>query len=151
MSLILQKRHVEVATRGGLVTFAIGNVRWSLEFDLALLIASGLRFHGRLAKLCAGDQRNFFAMAGVLVDLEGPKAKRKRWGATLPERLRKHDVSVDHQGGQVRLRIGRHTATFPYAEAQKVAKWLRLRGKEAKNLANERAHWSEIAPLEVFA
>ncbi|HRC61697.1 MAG TPA: hypothetical protein PLX85_00565 [Dehalococcoidia bacterium] len=151
MSEILQQRHVEVAAQGEIVTMAIGNVRWSLEFDLALLIASGLRHFGRIAKLCAGDQHNFFAMSGVLVDLNAPKPRRKRWGEALPERLRKHDVTVNHRGQLVTLRIGRHTVSFPYAEAQKVAKWLRLRGKQARNAANERAHWSRIAPMEAFA
>ncbi len=148
MTQLLTKRHIEVAACGEIVTFAIGNVSWSLEFELALSISAALRHHGRIAKLCAADPRNLFAVAGVLTDLNAPKTRRQRWGSALPERLRRHDVAVDNQGQIVRLRIGRITATFPYSEAQKVAKWLRLRGKQAKLKAGEVGHWSQIARFD---
>ena len=144
MGLLLQKAHVAVSTRVELVVLAIGNVTWSLEFDLALQISAALKHHARVAKACAGDDSRIFAVAGILHDASAPKTRRQRWAEALPERLRGRDVAVNNRGQLVTLRIGPTTATIPYKDAQRIAKWLRMRGKQAKNRTGERAHWSQI-------
>lgn len=146
---MLQQRQVQVAARGEVVTFAIGNVAWSLPFDLALRIAALMKYHARISKAIANCGRTSFSVAGVLTDLNAERPKRKRFDEELPAFLRERDIEVSHAGQMVSLRIGRHVASMAWTDANRIAKWLRLRGKQARNIANERAHWAQIARVSL--
>ncbi len=145
---MLTRQNLAVAARGEVVTLAVGNVAWSLEFDFTLKLAGVLAYEARLAKSIANCGRSgSWNVASVLTDLNAPPKRRQRFEKALPEFLRSHDVVVRHRGQLVDIGIGSHTLTLGWEDARKVAKWLRLRGKQARNAANERAHWSKIAQV----
>lgn len=146
--MIQQETGVDVRAQGELVVLAFGNVRYSIEFVLALRIAAALKFNARLAKLCSGDDSRRFSCAGVLTDANAERLRRKRFGQRLPELLRAHDVDVSHEGQLVTLRFGRATRKMAHRDASTLSQWLRVRGKEAKANAGERAHWSDLVPRD---
>jgi hypothetical protein len=140
---MLQRQAVAVMNVGELVVLTIGDFKRSLEFATALELAALMRREARYAKASAGDSAWRHNCAAVLSDLAAEsrlQAKRAR----LPERLNREQISVKAEGQIVRVTFGRTTAGIPYIVAAQIAQWLRLRGKIARNAANESAHWTKL-------
>jgi hypothetical protein len=149
---IARKMAVDVSQDGELVKLKIGELTYSLEFDLALRISALLLVEGRAARRIALGVNAFprFRSEGVLTDLNASKKRRKRW-ETLATNLKNKDVSVVGQGATVSLRFGKQVMDLPWNGALAIAQWLRIHGKGARNQAGEKAHWSEIAGMKVRA
>lgn len=145
MSALLREQRVELACKGELVVLKMGNVELSIEFPLALQIATVMKHEARMAKLYAGIQWRTTTALGTLHDAAAEKPKRKRFMEVLPERLNAKDVDIRAQGQMVMVRFGHIKAGLPFAAAETISQWIRLRGKEAKRNAGELAHWSSIA------
>lgn len=141
---LLRRYYAEVSCRGELVLLQLGNLTFSIEFPVALQIAAAMRHEARMAKLFAGVKERGFYCVGVISDLNAPKPKRKRFMENLPELLRARNVTVRQEGQLVLLKFGRAEARIPFETARMIAQWLRVRGKEAKRNAGEKAHWSRI-------
>lgn len=104
-----------------------------------------MKVEARFARIAAGAGTSWNVF-GVLTDLNAPAPKRRRFVAELPERLKARQISVNQVGQLVEVRIGSAVMGFPFREAAKVAQWIRVRGKEARNNAREKAHWSKLVP-----
>ena len=65
--------------------------------------------------------------------------------------LSRQRMSVEARGEMVRLTIGNAHVDMPYETAIQLSQWLRVRGKQARNTAGERAHWSQIVTGEMIA
>lgn len=147
MSGLLTKHPIAVSCVGTLVVLAIGNVRRSLEFPLALQLAAAMKHEARMAKLSSGRNERGLHVFGVLHNAQAERPQRKRFMDRVPELLKPHGLAVYAEGQIVRLKIDKATAGLPYPVARTVAQWLRIRGKEAKRNAGERRHWSEIGNM----
>ena len=145
MSSIAQAMAVEFATLGELVVISIGNVAFSVEFNVALRVSAEMLEAARTAKRAANDSNRRFRVAGHLQDVEAEKVALSRWNRAAPPRLKTQDVSVRPVGTQVAWRLGKTVAEIPYEAALTFSQWLRIRGKEARNNAKESANWLEIA------
>lgn len=142
---------VVVSAKSDLVLLQLGSEKFSLEFQLALRIAAGLRYFARVAMLNSGRDMRGIHLLGTLHDAAAPKPKRKRFIDRLPELLRPHQVSVDVEGSLVVLKIRYAAAKMPYESARALSQWIRVRGKEAKRNAGEATHWSRLVDLEAAA
>lgn len=135
---------MKVSDRGELVVLEIGNCAWSIEFVTALELAALIQREARYAKASAGDGSFRHSVAGVLHDASAAKNRATRFRKELPERLAKKNISVLARGQVVHVRI-RHTEIgLPYGAASKVAQWIRIHGKIARNAAGETTHWSQL-------
>lgn len=143
---MLQSRHVSVSCEGEQVVFRNGNVAFTLDFQVALELALAMKVEARYAKMAAGVEGFAWRVFGVLTDLNAPAPKRRRFAPALPERLKARQIAVHQVGQLVNVKIGSIEMGFPFREAGKVAQWIRVRGKEARNNARELAHWSKLVP-----
>lgn len=143
--MLLQKTSVAVAQSGELVLLEIGARRWSLEFQPALELAAAMRIEAKHAKRAAGDDSFKNTVFGVLTDAAAPVPALSRFRRGLPERLAARALGVRAVGSNVEVSFGRDCATFGYRDAVKVAQWLRVRAKQARNAAGERLHWAQLA------
>lgn len=143
--MLLQKTHVAVAQHGELVTLQIGASRWSLEFQPALELAAAMRIEAKHAKRAAGDDSFKNTVFGVLTDAAAAAPVVSRFRRGLPERLAARQLAVRQVGSTVEVSFGSDRATFGYRDAVQVAQWLRVRAKQARNAAGERAHWTQLA------
>jgi hypothetical protein len=142
---LLQKMHLAVAARGELVLLQVGSEAFSLEFQPALELSCAMRMEAAIAKRIAGDDTSRKNVFGVLSDANQERTVVSRFRRALPERLAARDMKVRHVGVTVQVYFGRRVMTLGYKDAMQVAQWLRVRAKEARNAARERAHWSELA------
>ena len=145
MSTLLTREYAAVGCQGEVVFFRLGNLVFSMEFPVALYLSAVMRHQAQLAKLHSGIITRGYYCVGVLSDLSAPKPKRKRFMEKLPQLLKAKGISVDTEGRMVILKIDRMTAKFSYQTARMISQWLRVRGKEAKGKAGEKAHWSELS------
>lgn len=141
---------VAVSTRGELVGLSIGNVQVAMPFDVALQVAAAMTVESRIAKKTSGDSNMRFRARGLLHDANESRPKERRFLESRFSLLRSQDIAVRHRGETVELRIGKRTAGFGYRAAIEIAQWLRLRGRQAKQVAGEGAHWSQIGRLKQF-
>jgi hypothetical protein len=148
--VLAQKTTVEVSCRGELVILRFGQVGYSLEFPLALRLSAVMKHEARMAKLSSGDESTLRICVGTLHDASAPKGKRKRFMEKLPELLRAQNVDVEARGRHVTLSFGTVVREFDHRDAARLAQWIRLRGKEARNNAGETAHWTAIAKPELY-
>jgi len=66
----------------------------------------------------------------------------------MTDLLQKQRIEVASEGTLVVLRIGNAELKMDYETAIQLSTWLRIRGKEAKNLAGDRSrHWSAVGNL----
>lgn len=142
---MLQQKLVDVSCRGELVILAIGNIVHSVEFDMALRMSAAMLASARIAKAAAGDLARKRRCGGTLTDASAEKSPPPRFGQELPARLKGFDVYPS--GTIVNLQLGSNVFGIPYDAALTISQWLRLRGKEARNTAGERGHWSVIGEL----
>jgi hypothetical protein len=144
--MILQQMSIVVSTHGELVLLRVGNVEWKLEHDIALRMAAWMWIEARDAKRAAHDDTRRFTVAGLLTNATPVKA-RSLSRLRDAEWLRARDITVSLNRTLVAVRIGRHTMELPYDEARRLAIWLRMHGKEARNHAQDNRRWSEIGKL----
>lgn len=145
MGALLQSSHLAVSTAGELVLLSVRDLSVSLEFQPALELACAMRMEAAVAKRIAGDDTSRKTMFGVLSNGTPERAPQSRFRRALPERLAARDLKVRHVGQTVEVHFGRQVLTLGYKDAIRVAQWIRVRAKEARNAARERAHWSELA------
>lgn len=145
MGALLQQSHLAVSTAGELVLLSVLDLSVSMEFQPALELACAMRMEAAVAKRIAGDDASRKSVFGVLTNGTPERAPQSRFRRALPERLAARDLKVRHVGSTVEVYFGKRVLTFGYKDALRVAQWLRVRGKEARNAARERAHWSELA------
>jgi hypothetical protein len=139
-----QRIDIVVGCAGTVVILVLGNLRFTVEFPLALQLAAAIKVQARLAKVCSGDDSRAFHCVGVLHDANAAPTRRQQLLGQLPELLNKQGIAVVATGRMVVVSIGRTTIELPFAVAFTLAQWLRVRGKEAKSNAGEHAHWAEI-------
>ncbi len=148
--MLAQKTGVEVSCLGELVILRFGQVRYSIEFPLALKIAVVMKHEARMAKLSSGDESVLRICSGILHDASAPKPKRKRFMDKLPEMLHAQNVDVEARGQLVALSFGSSTREMHHRDASRLAQWIRLHGKLARDNAGEHAHWTKIATPEKY-
>ena len=145
MTALLRKSYVAVEVSGELVLLGVGGFKVSLEFQPALELAAALRSEAAVAKRIAGDDASRKNVLGVLTNATPEKQPVSRFRKELPARLAARDLAVRHAGTNVEIHFGRQVMTLGYRDAMRVAQWLRVRGKQARNAAGERTHWAQLA------
>lgn len=144
MSALLQQTSIEVAAVGELVVLSLGNLAYSMEFDLALQVAADMTAAARDVKKSTGDKSRRYRVAGSMHDATPDKQVLTRFHTKLPERIARKDIGVRLKGAMVVLRLYKTEADIPYEAALSISQWLRVRAKEARNEAGEEAHWSDL-------
>lgn len=144
---MLTRELVKVSDVGELVVIQFGGFKRSLEFVTALELAAMIKREARYAKASAGDDSWRRSSVAVLHDAAAEKRPRAK---RLPERLAAKQIEVRARGQIVNVRIGGTAIGLPYSQAPKIAQWIRVHGKLARNAAGERAHWSRLVNAEVL-
>lgn len=146
---MLTRELVKVSDVGEVVVVEFGTFTRSLEFVTALELAALIKREARYAKASAGDDGWRRSSVAILHDANAEKRVTGRRKA-LPERLKLKDIEVRAIGQIVSVRIGGTKIGLPYTQAPKIAQWIRVHGKAARNAAGEKKHWSKIVRPEVL-
>jgi hypothetical protein len=151
-SPLLTKQGVEVSSKGENVILRIGNVDLPMHYEHALDVSRWIREEGQVAKSLTGRRRTMRSL-GILEDAA---AKPSALPPPAPgvaihvkpklQDYRREDVRLE--GRLVAIKIGRHTMRIHFESALKIAQWLRLRAKEARNRAGDTRHWSAIGAAD---
>lgn len=146
MTNIAKPTEVKVSRDGELVLLNIGDIKFSIEFDLALRISSALLVEGRIARKIQQGVNCFprVRTSGLLVDLNAIKKRRSRF-QKLAERLKYKDIEVKNAGANVSLRFAKIKMDLPWNAALSIAQWLRIHAKMARNESGSMEQWSKIA------
>jgi hypothetical protein len=150
MSAIAQQMPLVIATRGELVLLTVGNVVKKMDHETAIKTGAWLWEEARTAKRFAGDRSVAWQLTGTLHNATPDRRPQREKGLRDAEWLRARQINVSSVGATVNLKIGRHTMGFHYDDARKIAIWFRVRGKEARNNAQDRRHWSKIGELDAI-
>jgi hypothetical protein len=150
-SPLLQKRNAEVSSKGELVILRIGNVDIPMHYEHALDISRWIRSEAKSAKSLSGRGKTVRSL-GLMEDLAAkavPLPRQPGVAIHVKQRLQTwHREDVWTVGKIVHVKIGSNTLTFHFETALKVAQWIRVRAKEARNRAGDVRHWSAIGTLE---
>jgi hypothetical protein len=146
-SPLMTKQSLEVSAKGELVVLRIGNADLPMHYEQALDISRWVRQEGQAIKRGTGRAVSSRSL-GVLADADA-KAKPMPYTAgtaihSKPKLQSWRRENVWAQGRIVNITIGGSTLNLHFESALKVAQWLRVRAKEARNTAGDTRHWSEI-------
>ena len=144
MANILTKQTCAVSTSGEIVVVMLGNVRFNLEHETAVAIATDLRMIAKEVKAARADIQRGWNCQGILHDANARPPVTNIDGRV--EKLKNYEVSSD--GQVVILRIGGIAINISYQDALTIAGWLRIRGKEAARNAGDNRHWAKIASAD---
>lgn len=140
------KQSIEVSSKGELVDLCVGNVHLPMHYEHAFDMSRWIREEAALCKRATGKRRTTRSLGTLHDARKSPplpydrgvaihvKEKKQAW--------RREDVTA--QGHLVLIKIGATTISLHFESALKIAQWIRLRAKEAKNRAGDTRHWSKI-------
>lgn len=139
---------VDASTAGELVVLSLGNFGATMHFADALKVSALLLEKGREARRIAIGPRSAFMPAlramGEMTDAAADAVKPSRWHRELPDRYEAKDIFVRTSGKLVELAFRTTVAGLPWEGALHIAQVLRIRGRQARNNANEKASWDAI-------
>lgn len=147
----LLKRSLEVTSKGENVILTIGNVDLPMHYEHAFDLSAWIREEAAFIKSGTGLGRVTRSL-GMLHD-DSAKAKplphQPGTAIHVKPKLREYRRSdVSSQGRMVLVLIGTNTVSLHFQDALKIAQWLRVRAKEARNTAGDTRHWSEIGSVD---
>lgn len=148
---IAQRTVVDASTSGELVVLSVGGFDATMHFADALSVSAILLTHGREARRnqlgAAAKLLPKIRSMAMLTDADADKEPPNRWNRTLPERYKGSEIMARTSGHQVELRFRSIVMGLPWEAALHISQILRIRGRQAKNSINEKAHWADIAKV----
>lgn len=142
-SPLFQKQNVSVISRGEYVVLQIGNTPIEFHYEHALDLSKWVREESRSIAKHYGDSKSLRSL-GTLNPEPSPPVPANAGIHIKPKLLRWHRQDVTSKGRILTIKIGAHGFDIHYKVGLIIAQWLRVRAKEARNLAGDTRHWSEI-------
>lgn len=143
MSRVQIQQDCSVAVSGEIVVATFGNVRFNLDHETALGIATDLRMVARAVKTAHDDRSRTWRVHGMLHDANARKPATLIDGGVA----KRGNYEVTSDGFVVSLRIERTAIGMGYADALKLAGWFRINAKAASNIAGDSRHWSDVVDV----
>lgn len=142
----LLKQDVEVSSKGELVVIRIGNAELLVHYEHGLCLSEWVREEARLIKRLAGQGNTLRSLA--VPDEDDNDALPYQGGVAIhvkPKQQTWQRSDVCGEGKLICIKVGNQTMKMHFENALKLAQWIRVRAKEARNRAGDTRHWSEIS------
>lgn len=149
-SPLLTKQGIAVSSKGENVLLQIGDTVITVPYEHAFALSKWMRDEAQTIKQGTTRAKTMRTL-GIMHDASAKAQPLPHQAGTAihvkPKLQRYQRSDVQRQGRMVLIKIGPHTISLHFESVLKIAQWIRVRAKEARNTAGDTRFWADITEL----